>query len=129
MKRDMDLIRQILLDVEAGKWSYEVARIDENGSIDEDPALNLQLTTVLYHLQIMHDAGFIKFLEMSDTHLRLNGMTWAGHDFLDTIRDDENWRKTKEGAKKLGGAGFSFIVEVAKGVAKSELQKLGLPLP
>jgi hypothetical protein len=32
-------------------------------------------------------------------------LTWNGHEFLDAVRDDEVWRRTKEGARKAGNAG------------------------
>jgi hypothetical protein len=35
-------------------------------------------------------------------------LTAAGHDYLDTIRDPEIWRQTKEGARAAGG----FTIEM-----------------
>ena len=129
MKRDMDLIRQILLDIEGGKYSFQVNVIGKNQTIITDPIQVAQIKSMRYHLRILGGAGFVSF---SQKDVRFSGevlgLTWQGHDFLDTIRDPDVWRKTKEGAKKASGAGFGFVVELGKAYAKAELQKLGLPL-
>ncbi|WP_267428063.1 DUF2513 domain-containing protein [Methylobacterium sp. GC_Met_2] len=124
MKRDMDFIRTVLLDVEAEKMQ---ARYDELiGKEDEENGL--QLDKLRYHCKIIADAGFVNCInDMSLGQVPID-LTWSGCDFVDTIRDDDVWRKTKSGASKAAGAGFGFIVELAKGYAKAELQKLGLPL-
>ncbi|MCJ2126789.1 DUF2513 domain-containing protein [Methylobacterium sp. J-077] len=124
MKRDMDFIRNILLDVEAGKMQTRYEELI--GKTDEENGL--ELDKLRYHYKLIADAGFvtcIKDLSLGQVPIDL---TWLGCDFVDTIRDDDVWRKTKSGASKAAGAGFGFIVELAKGYAKAELQKLGLPL-
>ena len=54
----------------------------------------------------------------------VSGLTWQGHEFLDTVRDPEIWRKTKERAGSVASVGVSFIWEIAKAELKA---KLGLP--
>ena len=50
-------------------------------------------------------------------------ITWEGHDFLDTVRDSEVWRKTKEGATAAGGFTFDIVKELAKGLIKTQIKK------
>ena len=50
-------------------------------------------------------------------------LTWDGHDFLDSVRDEEIWRRTKEGAKAAGGFTFDIIKDLAKGLIKTQIKK------
>jgi len=40
-------------------------------------------------------------------------LTWEGHEFLESIRDDARWGKVKDVMGKVGG----FVYEIAKSVA------------
>jgi hypothetical protein len=55
-------------------------------------------------------------------------MTWLGHEFLDSVRDPDIWRKTKEGASVAGSIGFEIVLEIAKGWARQKAQNIGIPL-
>jgi hypothetical protein len=88
--------------------------------------------TIKSHLVLMHDAGFIRCEPVrSSTSDRVIyvipfELTWDGHDFLQTMRDDTIWKKAKEQVLKPG-ASWSF--EILKEWAKHELkQKFGLPM-
>ena len=50
-------------------------------------------------------------------------LTWRGHDFLDSIRDQSVWAQTKDGARKMGGASWDVLIEIAKAIAKAEAKK------
>ena len=53
-----------------------------------------------------------------------------GHEFLDTLRDPEIWRRTKQGAKKIGSASIDVLFTLGKAYAKELMQeKLGIHLP
>lgn len=55
----------------------------------------------------------------------LQKMTWAGHDFLDSMRDDTIWKKAQEKVlKPIGGVAFDVLKEWLKAEMRS---KLGLP--
>jgi hypothetical protein len=119
LKRDMDLVRTILLETERQGDNY-LADIDLSieGKSPGD---------VGYHVVIMHEAGLIE----ADIRSYLGGeddivvhrLTWAGHEFLDTIRDEEIWRKTKQGAKDAGGFTLDLLREIAKGLIKKQVEK------
>ena len=55
-------------------------------------------------------------------------ITWAGHEFLDTVRDPEIWRKTKNGADQLGSWTIKILADMASGYVRAKAQELGLPL-
>ena len=105
MKRDLDLIRQILLDIEAeGEDSSRrlgFANIADNGY---DPE------SIQYHVQLMHDAGLIVADELVPGQWWPERITWAGHEFLDLARNDTLWQATKRDVEsKVGSAPFQIV--------------------
>ncbi|WP_126941637.1 DUF2513 domain-containing protein, partial [Xanthomonas sp. BRIP62409] len=55
-------------------------------------------------------------------------ITSDGHDFLDSVRDPEIWRKTKSGAGQLGSWTVRMLAEMASGYVRAKAKDLGLPL-
>lgn len=51
-------------------------------------------------------------------------VTWQGHELLETIRDPEIWRKTKEGAGRVGNVAWDFVVDLAKAYAKQKAKEI-----
>lgn len=50
-------------------------------------------------------------------------LTWAGHEFLESVRDDSQWRSVKTQTEKAGGLVFDVIKAVA---SAAMLRQLGL---
>lgn len=122
MKRDMDLIRGILLAAEEGTDTIDV---QEGIAGIEATAEELE-----YHLNLMRQADLINVdaVSLGGAYF-LQGLTWAGHDFLDTIRDPEVWKRTKDGASKVGGWSFGLLKDLATAYIKGEAKgRLGLDL-
>lgn len=113
MKRDMDLVRQILLKIETSD--------DELGLNDliEPKATNQDVVALAYNLGLIVDEGFVTGVE-AHTLVEKNWfslqLTWRGHEFLDTLRDPTVWSKTKEVAAKAGGASLQVFMEIGKAV-------------
>ena len=86
----------------------------------------------MYHVQLLAEAGFIEAQNLSSHQIydwRATRLTFQGHEFLDTVRDPEIWRQTKEGASKIAGAGIELLFVLGKAYAKKLLQeKLGIHL-
>ncbi|MQT37414.1 hypothetical protein CJF40_19525 [Pseudomonas lundensis] len=125
MKLDKDLVREILLAIEASDQtpdSWIDLAIDSH-SEDE----------VSYHVMLLHEAGLIvaqDLCSMSDFDWRPKRLTIRGHEFLDTVRDGEVWRRTKVGAEKAGVASIGFLLELGKAYGKQVLkERLGIQLP
>jgi hypothetical protein len=55
-------------------------------------------------------------------------LTYQGHEFLDTVRDSEIWRRTKDSAAKAGAASVQILFSVATALAKQKLAELGVAL-
>ena len=130
MKRDMDVVRRLLLIVE-GETSPGIVGIptDENPFTSPSP--------IYKHWPLLIEAGLISG-EVSSAGSTEDGtqsfyldceLTWKGHEFLDTIRDPEVWRLTKEGTAKVGGASVEFMWEIAKALGKQAIKdRLGIDL-
>jgi Hypothetical protein (DUF2513) len=120
LKRDLELVRSLLLKIEASdrkiSWKELVPAEDE-----------AQARIVLQHLQMMEqDAGLIKSIPFSSLGGRLPldiELTWAGHDFLDAVRDETIWQKTKQGAEATGSFTFELVKDLAKGFIKTKIEE------
>lgn len=125
MKRDMDLIRQILLEIEAGKRLYdirssEVSRalgLEDDGSMSREDAEKWN-----YHLRLLDESGLVEFRQTGGGGWFVNGVTWSGHDFIDSIRDPDVWDRTKAGALKAGGFTVELLKDLAKGFIKKQIE-------
>src|ERR1035437_5073244 len=110
MKRDMTLVRDILVFVEAQPAGLLIQSIpltcDDNNVIAE-------------HVRLMIQAGLLDGKAMVDreqgSHFLIEGLTWEGNDFLQAIRNDTVWKKLLGKAKELGGA---MTLELAKELGK-----------
>jgi hypothetical protein len=126
MKRDMDLVRDLMLRIEASEGLAIMS--------DFVPTADRKRFRVAsYHMKMLiQEIGLVKGVDVDDEEdldwIDLE-LTWRGHDFLDAMRDPTVWDKTREGAKKLGGVTFDMFLGIAKELAKAEAKKrLGLDL-
>jgi hypothetical protein len=120
MRRDPDLIRAILLAVEASD-GWETIRI---GPIAGHPP-----TTVRAHVGLLVEAGLLRSpfdMPRAGRDWLILRLSWAGHDFLDQIRDPKIWRTTKAGAKRLGSWSVETIGALAKAALLAKAAELGL---
>lgn len=92
---------------------------DEDLQIKGVPAL-----AVTYHLGLLVDAGFVDGKVTASGGFTMNGITWAGHDFLDSVRDEEIWRRTKAGFAHAGGFTMDLVKALAKGLIQKKVEAL-----
>ena len=119
MKRDFDLIRSLLIEIElcedtAGNYAPKI-----EGHADG---------TIQYHLHLLFEAGLITGIPIKTMgdypKLRQLNLTWTGHDFLDSARNDKVWNVAIQKVKDTVG---SASIEVVKKVLiSSSLELLGL---
>jgi len=118
MKRDMDLIREILM------FSEKNSSGNQSASVSVEMLKNTDSDSDLYgHIKLMEGAGLVKEAAQAMGYFSVGDLTWYGHDFLDSVRDAEIWRKTKEAAETAGGFTFSLISDIAKGLIKTKVEK------
>ena len=102
MKRDDDLIRDLLIEMETSEEWLFVVDCDEGDQKRE------------YHLKLLGDVGLILFEGYSYR------MTALGHDYLAAIRDEGLWQKTKDTVSETGG---NATLEIVKALAIGFLKK------
>ncbi|MDN4061278.1 DUF2513 domain-containing protein [Massilia sp. YIM B02769] len=107
MKRDMDLARMILLDLEQNDIPrYEQLKLD---GYDEE--------RIGYHCYLLAQAGLIVAVDATDTENILpnyipSHLTWDGHEFLNGIKAPSDWERIKKSViQPAGGFVFSFAKE------------------
>ncbi|SOC30319.1 Hypothetical protein SAMN05428964_11139 [Thalassospira xiamenensis] len=124
MQRDVDLIRSLMLEIEGGRADFvclsseecEILGIEDTG-LSQDRARQLS-----HHIQLLSERNLVMFVR-TGTHWHVERILWDGHDFLDSVRNEEVWNKTRAGVRKAGVFTFDFLVDVAKGFAKTQLEK------
>ncbi len=121
MTRDMDLIREILLKMEAHPNAFAPQRLEIPEYSEEQ---------IGFHAFLMKQAGLIDgFVNTSHADRSPSAVpisiTWEGYEFLAASKDPSIWRKGTSAVLSKAGA-ISF--EVIKAVLIAEIRhQLGLP--
>jgi hypothetical protein len=115
MKRDMDLIRAILLSVET----------EEHGFAPKIEIPDYTQEEIGYHAVLLGEAGLavvsnITTFGAKSPQAMVIRLTWSGHEFLDAARDKTIWNQAKD---KIGSATIQVWMTVLCALA---LKKLGL---
>ena len=110
MQRDMELVRKILFKIEE--------------TVDNVACYNLKIEgysmdQVAYHCSILYEGGYIYDYEAQYGgneiySFGVGRLTWEGHDFLDKIREDTIWKKTKE---TISDKGLPFVFDIVKSIS------------
>ncbi|GLO51919.1 hypothetical protein PPUN110474_33200 [Pseudomonas putida] len=124
MRLDKELVREILLAVEASdKSPHSWINLSSEGHGED---------VISYHVMLLHEAGLLVAQDLSSLSRfdwRPKRLTINGHEYLDTIRDNEVWRLTKAGAEKVGGVSLAVMLEIGKAYGKQVLKdRLGIDL-
>ena len=122
MKRNMNLMREILLRIED---------TDERTSPPDFSIDGFSEPEIDYNLDLLINAGLVngtgQWTFGGTYHVAINGLTWPGHDFLDSVRDKVVWAKVQEKAEEAGHTVASLTIDLVKGLATSVLKsQLGL---
>lgn len=125
MRRDLDLVRSILIYVEKAEDEVDAEDLVTDGWPFE---------IVAYHVRLMAHHGLV---DLSDDTRDMNGetlslvvsgLTWGGQDYLDAIRDPKVWAKVKKTVKEaVGSTTFEVVRQTGTMVAMSMVKaKLGI---
>lgn len=113
MKLNQDLVRLLLLQIEDKTGPYEPLELSDISIKD------YSYEEILYTTERLLEAGYIKArLETTDLHRDhvIYSLTWDGHKFLDTVRDNVVWRRTNDIVKKLSSVSLSLILHIGEQV-------------
>jgi len=102
MKRSMETIRKLLIHIE-NKEGCEVIDWELIKIHGREPG------EIIYNLNSMCQAGYLecepKALDDKDgPAYKILNLTWEGHEFLEGIRNEDNWKQINEYAKERGFA-------------------------
>lgn len=113
MKLDMDMVRDLLIQIEGLKPYKELLQIDLDDLIEAE------------HLELLIESGLCKgninYLSNSIPMGHINRLTWEGHQFLETIRDDKIWTNTKSVLSKAGSFTLDLIQKVALDIITKQI--------
>jgi len=121
MKRDMNLVREILI------WMDN----QEHGRVTHNPIIEGHSEEEIgYHVYIMKEAGLVKAFDRTShgdksPNAGLLGLTWNGHEFLSAAQDESIWAKAKNTLfKTTASITFDLLLEWLKAEGR---KKIGLP--
>ncbi|MDH0494120.1 DUF2513 domain-containing protein [Comamonas aquatica] len=117
MKRDMEVVRKILLACEALPFGKSLGSLE---GVDKD--------TYITHVVWMQQAGLVDANAQAGTgsfakFAIVFGLTWEGCELADAMRDETLWEKAKA---KFMRPGISFTLDIVKDWLKTEITQ-GLP--
>lgn len=109
MEQNMELIRQILLEIEK-RPSVAVQNLKIDG---------YDMETIAYHCKLLYGRGFVnsytpQYADNSIYVFSVGSLTWDGQDYLNKIRDESMWAKIKAWIRERG---LPFTIEVVKDAA------------
>jgi hypothetical protein len=103
MKRNLDLARQLLLDIEnrGASCATSALQSDPNDQREEQ---------IRYHLRLMIDGGFLKEVDRTNEGVPCVRLTQDGHELLELARNDTRWREAKRVCwERTGGLSLKII--------------------
>jgi hypothetical protein len=118
MKRDFDLVRQLVFAIENHSSGFAPSELHIEGFTEEQ---------IGYHLFLMLQANLINGCDV--THLGskspeaiATSLTPSGHDFADTARSDTIWNQAKVTVKEKGGAvSFAILTQLLQNLCRTAL--------
>ncbi|SCZ38087.1 Hypothetical protein SAMN03159306_04946 [Pseudomonas sp. NFACC48-1] len=132
MQRDPELIRLLMLKLEALPLpAMSIAMINCREDLPVDGYTSDQ---IIYHVdQILMNEWIDTAGDRGlnpNAQFSFRALTPAGHDFIDSVRDEVIWKLTKDGVSAAGGFTLDTLAALGKAFIKKQLEKLtGLEIP
>lgn len=118
MKRDMEIVRELLINISKGIQKEKFRTKEEYEVYFYQLKIMKQVNLIDYDLRGTKDGNF--FLNEPE-------ITWYGNDYIDAFVDDTVWNKTKEVIKGKGLKVANVPFDIFLGLLKQEFKtKLGL---
>lgn len=118
MKRDMDLCRKILIEIESWPTTLDPQHVEIEGYTFEQ---------IGYNAWLLAEEGLIEGRNTIGDDQRVHSyaarcLTYRGHDFLEHARNDTRWETAKD---KLASMGGPMTLQAMKTILEA-LTKAGL---
>ncbi len=119
MRRNMDLVREILIEASKSDKEVRASDIAEKSS-------KYSLEEIIYNIKIMGEGNLINVYiderEVGVVDAYVMDITWHGNEFLDSISSNEIWEKIKNNfSDKIINIPFDILTSLAKLYLKSKL--------
>jgi hypothetical protein len=116
MVRDFDLIRKLLLQIEA----VPAGKIIQAPDIPVDDGVTAP--TYGQHIHLLFDAGLVdgQMVDSDEPMFVITRLTWKGHDFISNARNDTIWKKVLAEAKQKGS---SLTMVILNGLLEKAAEK------
>lgn len=114
MRRDMDLVRSILLQAESAGCPLSLGQISHEGHTDEE---------TVFHIRLMEGHGLIDARVQTAwggevIMCEIESLTWDGLDFLDAVRSERVWTRVRRAvAESVGDTTLDVIKSACSTVA------------
>lgn len=122
MKLDLDCMRSILLEVEKQPFNHELRIKDLENLLENYSHDELEYTCLK-----LQEANFINAKTVhnpySSSVIYVLDLTYAGHQFLDEVRADNIWDKTKNVFSKIGASSVSAAAQIASAILMELIKK------
>lgn len=131
MKLNPDCIRTVLLEIEK---SWKIEQLDDGNLLMDgmliqslyDALPKFEKADIFYSLYNLDQAGYVDLsIQWADGGVpyfcMINHMTYAGHEFLNQIRDNKHWGLIKKGLTAVGNYSLDAISAVAEGIANAAI--------
>jgi len=127
-KRNMNLVREMLLYLEenhpAGSTIiYGCTEFSEMlGENSEFEGVDAGF--VEYHVRMMAEQGLLQDIEWAmGRKFITSGISFGGHEFLESTRDPAIWGQVQAAGKKAGGLTFDMVLTTGKGLLLAAAKK------
>jgi hypothetical protein len=118
MKRDMDLLREILLQIE---------KIPSDQMWESGPLLGYKEDDVVAHVRLADDDGLLLASYCSGPHATVRRLTNSGYDFLEASKQQALWEQAKHQLVAQGlPITLATIKTVLQALIQHQLAKLGI---
>jgi hypothetical protein len=119
MKRDMELVRRILVEIQSRKDLRQMSV-----AID-----GVDKVILKGHIEMLFEAGMIRG-SMVNSEVFVSDLSWSGHDFVMVMEDKSVWNKITQSftTAELARIPLSVLRDVGIALLKEwAKKKLGLP--
>lgn len=107
MKLNNDSVRELLLNLEENLHLADTIALNKENSSDDTLYAAIKLIEAGYL------NGSVEHFIGGNFLIWIKSITWEGHQFLDNIRPQTSWEKSKQTASKIGGASIKIIADIA----------------
>ncbi|MDU0332638.1 DUF2513 domain-containing protein [Paenibacillus sp. 3LSP] len=124
MRLNHDCVRDLLLTIEETLPLDAIALTP--GLHQHENLSKYEYEEIVYCVSKLREAGFIEtigqdLISPAGRVIKVRGLTYTGHLFLDNIREPSRWKKVKEKADSAGIVALNIMAGLAESYAKKAL--------